>query len=249
MASVTVEEVHDNVFQLAAGRPSCHAYLVKAEAKLVLIDTGLDLNFPDMGEALRRLGLAPGDIHLVINTHEHFDHIGANKYFFDTSIIAASRSAAAKIEQQDEYVTMYGRVDADHYRTKPHLWLEGRVIFDLGDFHLAVVETPGHTSGCICVHEPFKRILFSGDAVFAEGTLSAITPSGSAGDYVHSMERLSTLKLDAVFPGHGRVSYQPDQDLQVALENARMKLQEATAKGGSDTWTESKPIEQAPQAF
>ncbi|RJQ54085.1 MAG: MBL fold metallo-hydrolase [Actinobacteria bacterium] len=242
MTSVLIEEVHENVFQLASRRPSSHVYLIRATAKLALIDTGLDSSFPDVTEAIRRLGLTPGDIQLVINTHEHSDHIGANKHFAGTSLIAASRSAAAKIEQQDEYVTMYGDIGADHHRTKPHIWLDGGAVFDLGNFHLAVTETPGHTSGCICLHDPLNRILFSGDTVFAEGTLSAIAPSGSAGDYAHSMERLSALKLDAIFPGHGRISREPDDDLQAALDNARVKLQEATAKGGSDSWSESTPL-------
>lgn len=238
-----VKEVSDNVFQLASPRPSCHVYLVKSAIKNVLIDTGTDGRIEDLRAALSEQNLSIEDIHLVINTHEHFDHIGANKYFYDTALIAAGRFAATKIEQHDKYVTMYGNIGSDYHRTNPHLWLENRNLFDLEDFHLKIIETPGHTSGCICIYEPFKRLLFSGDTVFAKGTLSAIAPSGSAGDYIDSIERLNTLKLDFLFPGHGKISKDPESDLLVAAENAKLRLQNARVRGETDEWSESTPIE------
>lgn len=236
-------EIHNNIFQIVGKRPTCHVYLIKTETKNILIDTGIDINFQMLKETLLSLGLEIIDIDLIINTHEHFDHIGANKYFFEKSLIAAGRYSATKIEQQDEYVTMYGKYEADHYRTKPHIWLENRTLFDLGDIHLKIIETPGHTSGCICIYEPFKRLLFSGDTVFAGGKLSLIAPSGSAGDYINSIERLNTLKINYIFPGHGKISEKPDEDLIIASENAKKKLQDSTAKGKSDNWSESTPID------
>ncbi len=240
---VAIKEVHENVFQIMGKRPTCHVYLVKTDIKNVLIDTGIDIKFDNLKESLAKLGLEISDIDLIINTHEHFDHIGANKYFFETSIIAAGRYAATKIEQQDEYVTMYGKYEADHYRTKPNLWLENRTLFDFSDVHLKIIETPGHTSGCISIYEPFKRFLFSGDTVFSNGTLSLIAPSGSAGDYVNSIERLNTLKINYIFPGHGKISEKPEEDLIIASENAKKKLQKSTAKGRYDNWSESTPID------
>jgi len=43
-----------------------------------------------------------------------------------------------------------------------------------------------HTSGCICLCEPRRRILFSGDALFAKGTVSTIFKSGSLAEYFNS---------------------------------------------------------------
>lgn len=243
MKKIKVEEISDSVFQLASPRPSCHVYLVKSSIKNVLIDTGTDARIDDLCVALSELGLSVKDIHLVINTHEHFDHIGANKYFYDTAIIAAGRFAATKIEQDDKYVTMLGSMGTDHHRTNPHLWLENRNLFDLEDFHLKIFETPGHTSGCICVYEPFKRLLFSGDTVFAKGTLSAIAPSGSAGDYIDSIERLNTLKISFLFPGHGKISKDPESDLLIAAENAKQRLRNARVRGETDEWSESTPLD------
>ena len=79
--------------------------------------------------------------------------------------------------------------------------------------------------------------------VFAKGTLSLIGPSGSAGDYVSSIERLNTMRIEAIFPGHGKISLEPEADLLAAAEAAKARLQAATAKGGLDTWSESTPID------
>lgn len=70
---------------------SLTALLIRANGKNILVDTGLgqkeDAKFqrmfaverrPTILESLKRLGLGPEDIHLVINTHLHFDHAGGN---------------------------------------------------------------------------------------------------------------------------------------------------------------------------
>ncbi len=70
---------------------SLTALLIRANGKNILVDTGLgpkgDEKFqrmfavertPTILESLKRLGLGPDDIHLVINTHLHFDHAGGN---------------------------------------------------------------------------------------------------------------------------------------------------------------------------
>ena len=60
-----------------------------------------------MNRGLRHIGIKVRDVNLVINSHEHCDHIGANRYFQDCAMIAAYRLAASKIITGDYYVTMY----------------------------------------------------------------------------------------------------------------------------------------------
>ena len=65
--------------------------LIRAHGKNILVDTGLgdkeDAKFyqrfavdrtPTLQESLQRYSLRPEDIHMVINTHLHFDHAGGN---------------------------------------------------------------------------------------------------------------------------------------------------------------------------
>ena len=65
--------------------------LIRARGKNILVDTGLgdkeDAKFrdlfaveriPTLRDSLKTYGLQPEDIHMVINTHLHFDHAGGN---------------------------------------------------------------------------------------------------------------------------------------------------------------------------
>ena len=237
-------EVCPGVFQIPARRPSCNVYLIVGTYKTVMIDSGIDSSFGDLKDALGDIGFTPADVDLVVNTHEHFDHIGGNKYFYHTAIIAAGRLAAAKITEKDEYVTMYSSFSADYRYTKPHLWFESGAFIGLENAKLEVINTPGHTSGCICIYEEYNKLLFSGDTVFAHGTLSAIAPSGSAGDYVHSMDVLNTKKIERLFPGHGSLSQTPSEDIDCAVKNAKTRLQEVKA---GDKWSESTPLDEPGQ--
>jgi hydroxyacylglutathione hydrolase len=175
---------------------------------------------------LLALGFRVRDIDIVINTHEHFDHIGSNRYFQDYALIAAHRFAATKITVEDRYVTMYKSGDLNEPSLEVHLWLENRFCFDLGNYLLEVVHTPGHTSGSICIYELKRKILFTGDTIFAGGTLSYISESGSIGDYMNSISLLATRKITELYPGHGVISKTPEEDMGKAIQNARALLRD-----------------------
>ncbi len=221
-------ELAKNIWRMMPPAPSGNVYLIKDTLKTVLIDSGLYNTFDYLEEELRKLGLRPQDIDLVINTHEHFDHIGGNPHFAKTAMIAAHRSAATKIELQDEYVTHmkeHGQVaDANDFNV--HWWLENRNLIYTGDYKLKVLHTPGHTSGCICLYEPFHHFMFTGDTVVQGEYLTPMLESGSAGDFVNSIERLLTMKIKVLYPGHGGESTDPEKDLNWAANAARERIHE-----------------------
>jgi glyoxylase-like metal-dependent hydrolase (beta-lactamase superfamily II) len=220
----TIEEIQQGIYLLKGKAKGSHSYLVRGSARDVLIDSGLDENFLGLQEQLSILGLKVRDIDVVVNTHEHLDHIGSNRYFQETSFIAAHRFAATKITLGDHYVTFYRSRDLNEVPLQVHLWLENRSLFDLGTHILEVIHTPGHTSGSICIYEFNTKVLFSGDTVFAGGTLSYIAESGSVGDYINSIMRLEARKITEIYPGHGAISKNPEQDLSQAILNARKLL-------------------------
>lgn len=226
-ASPKIVELRPGIYQFRGEKQGSHVYLVRGWDKNVLIDTGISFNFPHLKACLQKLGLKVRDVHLVVLTHEHFDHIGAAAFFFKTAVITAHRLAANKIELQDEFVIRTKYEDAASKPFYAHLWLEDDTIISLGNYELQVIHTPGHTSGCICIYEPNERLLFSGDIVFAGGTLSDIATSGNISDYVDSVERLNTLKISELYPGHGRVSSTPEQDMKQAVVYARTLMDDS----------------------
>jgi hydroxyacylglutathione hydrolase len=223
-----IEEIEENIFIIYGIKPSSHAYLIKGLYKNVLIDTGTKSNFNRVVQALTRVGIKINDIHMVICTHEHYDHVGGISFFYETAILAADRFAATKIELQDEYVIHAAIHGEESIPTRINVWLENRVLFDFGNYKLKVLHTPGHTSGCICLYEPFKRLMFTGDTVFAHGVISKISDSGSYGDYINSLERLNTYKIRRIFPGHGDICESPEDSLKESIANARAKLKSYT---------------------
>lgn len=198
-------ELRPNIHLIKSEKAGSHVYLVKGNSKNVLIDTGMTANFPYLKASLQKLNLRPKDIHLIILTHEPADHIRATGYFFDTAVVAAHRLAANKIELQDEFVTLMKYCNVS---CRP--------------FH--ALHTPGHTSGCICLYETKENLLFTGDTVFSGGTLSGIAASGNISDYMNSLQRLSSPKLEGLYPGHGKPSEDPEGDMLRGLERARALL-------------------------
>ena len=227
----TVTELNPGIFQIRGLNGSSHSYVIKGDYMNVMIDSGSDQNFLVLQRGLRKIGMKVRDVNLVINSHEHCDHIGANRYFQETSMIAAYRLAASKMVSGDYYVTMYKGNDLNEIPLRVHLWLENMTRIDLGNYSLRVFHTPGHTSGCISIIETTRGLLFSADSVFAGGTLSYIAESGSIGDYLDSLTRLRCFDLRALYPGHGRISTTPLDDIDKALANAQGVLDDRTGNG------------------
>jgi glyoxylase-like metal-dependent hydrolase (beta-lactamase superfamily II) len=85
----TVTELNPGIFQIRGLNGSSHSYVIKGDYMNVMIDSGSDQNFLVLQRGLRKIGMKVRDVNLVINSHEHCDHIGANRYFQETSMIAA----------------------------------------------------------------------------------------------------------------------------------------------------------------
>jgi glyoxylase-like metal-dependent hydrolase (beta-lactamase superfamily II) len=221
----SVAEVKPGIFQIRGLNGSSHSYLIKDAYMNLLIDSGADHNFPVLERGLFQIGVRVRDVDMVINTHEHCDHIGANRYFQEHALIAAYRLAASKMVLGDFYVTLYKGNDLNEIPPRVHLWLENMTRIDLHSYSLRVFHTPGHTSGCISIYEATHGLLFSADTVFAGGTLSYIAESGSIGDYIDSLKRLRCFGLSALYPGHGRISTTPVEDIDRAIENAQALLE------------------------
>jgi len=82
----------------------------------------------------------------------------------------------------------------------PDTVLKGGETVGTGEFTFRVLWTPGHSSGHVCLYEPERQILFSGDHI-----LPTITPNVSAnplGKYLASLEELRQLDVSLVLPGH-----------------------------------------------
>lgn len=101
--------------------------------------------------------------------------------------------------------------------------LEDGDTFQGEGYCIQVVHTPGHSTGACCFYEPARRILFSGDHIIGHITPNPFVEISrsrlrnpqyrSLKAYLDSLDRLSSLKVDLVLPGHG----EPVTDLAALL--------------------------------
>lgn len=222
-----ISEIRPGIFHFPGRKPSCHSYLVRGNKKNMLIDTGLPQYSEYITACLASLGLKLSDIHLVILTHEHIDHIGSAPLFADSSVIAAHTLAANKIALQDEFVMMNRHFSSESDPFQVDWCMEGESTIELGNYSFRIIHTPGHSSGCICVYEPEKRFLFTGDTIMAGGGIAGIFGSGSISDYIKTLKKLSALRVDEFYPGHGWLSKDPENDFKIAISRASTLLDDS----------------------
>lgn len=80
-----VMRVGDNVHALALWDESWNSYnncyLIGSPTGAIMVDCGKAEHQPQLLEALRTLGVEPGQVSALIATHRHMDHIGAYRLF------------------------------------------------------------------------------------------------------------------------------------------------------------------------
>lgn len=227
------DEIIPNLYLLKTKKPSSNSYFILGKKLKVLIDSGISQDFNTLIKDMKRIGVDSDSLSMVINTHEHVDHFGANRFLQETVTIVAHRYAATKIVSADDEVLLCRAHGEDPTGYQVNIWLENLNVIDLGDWFLKIIHTPGHTSGSLCIYEPRKKVLISGDTVFARGTISNISSSGSYGEYINSLARLNTMKIDMLLPGHGAISVNVEEDIENAIKNAKKKHQSFLKENGS----------------
>lgn len=86
-------------------------------------------------------------------------------------------------------------------------------IVDCGYFSLRAVHTPGHASNHLCYLLEEQRLLFTGDHVMQGSTVVISPPDGDMTAYFDSLERLISLQLAALAPGHGHIIEAPYEEV------------------------------------
>lgn len=209
----------------------------------ILIDSGFGSDVKDTEKLIKEKGVSPEELHLIVNTHYHSDHVGGNFHLqknygvsiaahkWDSDLINACDLESCCAEWLDQPVEPY-RID--------------RELFDNEEIHagnstLKVLHTPGHTLGHISLYEPEEELLICGDLfhksdigwlnIFREGA-SSIQRS------LESLERLSMLPIQLAYSGHG-----PQIDNPIAsIDSARMRFEKWLKAPEKVSWHALKRI-------
>jgi hydroxyacylglutathione hydrolase len=199
---------------LKLGQVNC--YLIRTDAGFFLIDTGGINNRLQLDQALEKFGVRPGLLKWILLTHGDFDHTGSAAYLRGRfgAKIAMHRGDSAMLQRGDLYanrkrpnliiraitslIFKFGQAE----KCAPDLLLEDNFDFTPEGLQARVLLIPGHSSGSIGVFTAAGD-LFCGDLLVntAHPMLNSIIDDLAVART--TLERLETLPIQTVYPGHG----------------------------------------------
>jgi glyoxylase-like metal-dependent hydrolase (beta-lactamase superfamily II) len=195
-----------NIFTIAGQGYDSNIFVVLGKVPSI-VDTGTGLNTASVVQVLKRF-IDPREVKQVVLTHEHYDHVGGIEALLKecdkgVQVIAHQATSDKLHDGHSSFAEMLGgRLP----RVKIDLLVDEGDTVMLGDAEVVVMATPGHSRGSICLFESEKKVLFSGDTVFAQGDFGRFDLPG--GDYMSlrtSLERIGSLGVGRLYPGHGPV--------------------------------------------
>jgi glyoxylase-like metal-dependent hydrolase (beta-lactamase superfamily II) len=165
----------------------CNTWLVGDTDEVIVVDPGRD------AETVLA-AVSDRDILAVICTHGHPGHVA-------TALeVAARDEAPVALHRRDVLAWREA-----HLGREPDIEMQEGGIFEVADVALEVIHTPGHTPGSVSLYCEQLGVVFSGDALTADG------PAPHDGEYPDFPGQLSAIGQELltlpdetrVLPGHG----------------------------------------------
>ncbi|RUR03365.1 MBL fold metallo-hydrolase [Labedella endophytica] len=216
---------------------AANVWIVRGRERELVVDTGLGIVSID--EAVPGLS---GRDPLVVVTHAHLDHAGGASAFARVHAHPAEdlvHPRAASLHGPSE-LDLLGLHDPAT-RAEVGEWLISAVphagfdlaayevlppaetvaigdgdVLDLGDRRLTVLHLPGHSLGSIVLVDEHDGLLFSGDVVYDDELYDDMDGADPV-VYRRSLERLLSLDVRKVYPGHGEV-FGPERLAEIVAE-------------------------------
>tara|TARA_B110000240_G_scaffold166937_1_gene188505 strand:+ start:14144 stop:14767 length:624 start_codon:yes stop_codon:yes gene_type:complete len=199
-------EVIINKITLGNWKENC--YLISCEDEAWIVDPG-----DDFEKIIRDLNLNDYKLKGIINTHGHFDHIGAVaqiKEKYDIPFFIHSKDKRL-LTQGNLYRRMVGNMAI--YKT-PTIdeYLDNIEYFELKTHKIFIHHSPGHTNGGVCFE--ICENLFAGDMLLKNNNFSFNLPGAN--------KELMSLSLNYIFekfkgfkihPGHGELFILDDDSI------------------------------------
>ena len=188
------------VKKLEVGPIMANCYILGCEStkEAVVIDPG-----DDADRILMTLAKSGLKVKYLINTHGHFDHVGANKRMKEVTgaKIAIHPDDEPMFQELSRSAMMFG-LSAENSPPADILLNDGDEI-SFGEITLKIIHTPGHSKGGICLYT--KGSLFAGDTLFAGSIGRTDLPGGDYDTLIAGIkEKLLVLDPDTVvYTGHG----------------------------------------------
>jgi len=218
-------EILKDLFFIERGYLNANHFVYRSKSP-VLIDTGYIADFSETEKLITDLGVNLSDISLIVNTHTHCDHIGGNRIIQQRSDCDIALHVVGRhfIDIQDDWSTWwrYYNQEADFFSVT-HTLEDGEIIA-VGPHEFEVIYTPGHASDGIVLYNRREKVLLSSDTLW-ENDMAAMTlrveGSRALFDMQASLEKLESLDVRIVYPGHGP----PFGDMKRAIVKSKDRIE------------------------
>lgn len=165
----------------------------------VVIDPGDDIN-----KILLALSESKLTVKKIINTHGHFDHVGANKDLKNTTgaELLIHKADAPMLEELNMAASAFGM--SVENSPPADAYINDGDIISFGNMSIKVLHTPGHSPGSVSLLVE-NECVFAGDTLFAGSIGRTDLPGGSYDTLISAVkEKLFTLDDNIkVYCGHG----------------------------------------------
>jgi glyoxylase-like metal-dependent hydrolase (beta-lactamase superfamily II) len=182
------------------GMLDCNTYVITGNPGIIF-DPGNADYLAARVEGLQKDGINPSEIGIIVNTHLHIDHCGANEAFKELS---GARIALHPVQKQN-----YRLVVVDGARVfglEPGGFTEDYVLegdsLSNDSVILEMITSPGHSPDCVCFYNRQDKVLICGDVLFEMNTGRVDLPGGNGEELKKSIEALSRLDIEYLLPGH-----------------------------------------------
>lgn len=202
-------------FRLARSLLGCALYFTTAYwVDGMMLDTGCAYTVGELVAALRGY-----QVDCVVNTHSHEDHIAGNAALhtiYGADVLAHPLALPLLADPKTTHqLRPYQRL----------LWgypapSKARAIGKFVETHhhrFKVIHTPGHSLDHICLYEPSKGWLFSGD-LFVGGRDRALRADYNIWLTITSLKKVASLDLAILFPGSGSVRQNPHEEIMRKID-------------------------------
>ncbi len=143
-------------------------------------------------------------IHAIVNTHAHYDHIGAVAGLQERFQVPFYMHAADAplLKRANLYRMLFEAGEAIRIPTVTHDISLLPETFEAGPFTISWIATPGHTDGSVCLM--CQGLLFSGDTLMHDSIGRTDLPGGNREKLLASIHKLKDLPPETVvYGGHG----------------------------------------------
>jgi glyoxylase-like metal-dependent hydrolase (beta-lactamase superfamily II) len=201
-----------------------NAGFVVTPAGVVVIDA---LGAPQLArELIAEIGRLTGrKVTHVIVTHYHADHIyGLQEFKREGATIIAHQAARSYLNSDTAQSRLAASraelapwIDANTRLVPADRWIDGPLELDLGGTRLLVQPAgPSHTPEDLVVYLGAEQVLFAGDLVF-RGRVPFVGQADSA-HWIKSLDMLLGFGARVVVPGHGPLSTQAREDMELTRD-------------------------------